>query len=30
LRDEADYLKESLDAVHRRIDELEQKSVDES
>ncbi|MGD9086450.1 MAG: DUF5320 domain-containing protein [Desulfobacterales bacterium] len=30
LRDEADYLKESLDAVHRRIDELEQKPVDES
>ena len=30
LRDEADYLRESLDAVSRRIDELEQKPVDES
>ena len=30
LRDEADYLKDSLDAVNRRIDELQQKPVDES
>jgi hypothetical protein len=30
LRDEADYLKESLDDVKRRIVELEQKPVDES
>jgi hypothetical protein len=30
LHDEADYLKDSLDAVNRRIDELEQKSVDKS
>ena len=30
LRDEADYLRDSLDAVNRRIDELEQKPVDES
>ncbi len=27
LRDEADYLKDGLDAVNRRIDELEQKPV---
>ena len=30
LRDETDYLKNSLDAVNRRIDELKQKPVDES
>jgi hypothetical protein len=30
LRNEADFLKDSLDAVNRRIDELEQKPVDES
>jgi ubiquinone biosynthesis protein UbiJ len=30
LRDEANFLKDSLDAVNRRIDELEQKPVDES
>lgn len=30
LRDEADYLKDSLELVTRRIDELEQKPVDES
>ena len=30
LRDEAHYLKDSLDAINRRIDELEQKPVDES
>ena len=30
LRNEADYLKGSLDAVVRRIDELEKKPADES
>jgi hypothetical protein len=30
LHDEADYLKDSLDAIKRRIDELEQKRVDKS
>jgi hypothetical protein len=30
LRNEADYLKDTLDAVNRRIDKLEQKPVDES
>ena len=30
LRDEADYLKDSLDAIRRRIDEMEPKPVDES
>ena len=30
LRNEADYLKGSLDAVNRCIDELENKSADES
>jgi hypothetical protein len=30
LRNEADYLKGSLDAVIRRIDELEKKPADES
>ena len=30
LRNEADYLKGSLDAVNRRIDELEQTPADES
>ena len=30
LRNEADYLKGSLDAVARRIDELEKKPADES
>jgi hypothetical protein len=30
LRNEADYLKDSLDAINRRIDELEQKPVDKS
>ena len=30
LRNEADYLKDSLDAVNRRIDELEKKSADGS
>ncbi|MGD9174192.1 MAG: DUF5320 domain-containing protein [Desulfobacterales bacterium] len=30
LRDEANYLKDSLDAINRRIDELEQNPVDES
>jgi hypothetical protein len=30
LRNEADYLKGSLDAINRRINELEKKSADES
>jgi hypothetical protein len=30
LRDEADYLIASLDAINRRINELEKKSADES